>query len=287
MRKISVILPVYNEEILLPALLENTLPHVDEIVIVDGGPGGPSTDSTAIIAQEHGDKVKYSQGTYALPDGGWDVALQKNTAIASATGDVLVFMSADMYFNDLGMFRKVLEDAGRFKIFFCSMVEFWLDINHMRLYSQNGNNMLTVPGPVVDTFAVDASLAPYYDTNGGIQVGGVVAEERLLLPQLFRFHFGWIKPFRIRVETHKTHVRQHRWGDEGEGLLLGDEREFQKWAIMHVMSYPQTPCVDFQAIIPPEMEACRNMRYDQGHSDVVKEFEDKYNVSVFKGWRPE
>ena len=39
-------MPVFNEEKLLPYHLELAVPFVDEIILVDGSPMGPSTDGT-------------------------------------------------------------------------------------------------------------------------------------------------------------------------------------------------------------------------------------------------
>jgi len=62
--KIYVGMIVYNEEIFIEASLKSVYDHVDEIVIIDGSPWGPSTDNTVKIAQSLGPKVKITSGTW-------------------------------------------------------------------------------------------------------------------------------------------------------------------------------------------------------------------------------
>lgn len=88
--KISVVIPVRNEErsiaSLLDALLSQTLPP-DEIVITDGG----STDSTTAIIQKYIDRgapVKLIRTTHALPGRG------RNLAVAHSNSEWLAFTDA-------------------------------------------------------------------------------------------------------------------------------------------------------------------------------------------------
>lgn len=88
--KISVVIPVRNEErtigTLLDVLLAQSLPP-DEIVITDGG----STDSTAVIIQEYINRdapVKLIRTTRALPGRG------RNLAAARAQNEWLAFTDA-------------------------------------------------------------------------------------------------------------------------------------------------------------------------------------------------
>lgn len=52
-KKISLVIPCYNEEIGLAELLKNDLSYIDEIIVVDNN----STDSTAKIAKSHGCRI--------------------------------------------------------------------------------------------------------------------------------------------------------------------------------------------------------------------------------------
>lgn len=82
-QKVSVIVPTRNEERGLGLLLQYCKPYADELIVVDGH----STDRTREIATEQGAKVILDHGL-----GKGDAV---RTAIAFASGDILVFIDAD------------------------------------------------------------------------------------------------------------------------------------------------------------------------------------------------
>ena len=278
MSKISAVMSVYNEAKLLPGLLENISPHVDEIVIVDGGPVGPSTDGTKEIAKSC-DKALYQSGKFATLDGAWDMATQRNTGISAATGGVLFFLSADMYFANLELLRPVV-DAGEYKIIFCTTIEFWEDTRHLRLYSAD-TDALTVPSNILQPIVIDKSLSPYCEEDGSFNVTGAANNDRMLIPQIVKYHLGWIRPFDKQSEKHIRHVKQHRWGDFGEEKLKGGERGLTQWAIQHVMSYDGIPSIAFSGTLPKELDQHKDMRYDDGAKATIDEFERRFKISLF------
>jgi rSAM/selenodomain-associated transferase 2 len=85
--RISVVIPVYNEAVLIAGLVKYLQQHggsaVHEIIVCDGG----SADDTAVNARAAGATV------LAAPQKGR--AAQMNFAAAAATGDVLYFVHAD------------------------------------------------------------------------------------------------------------------------------------------------------------------------------------------------
>ena len=85
---IGVVAISYNETQDLPGFLENLLPWIDEIVIVDDG----STDDTAAIAQAASDKVTFI--TSPREDGEY-FAQQRNKGIKAAKSDWLLHMDID------------------------------------------------------------------------------------------------------------------------------------------------------------------------------------------------
>jgi len=96
--KISVIIPVYNEEELigecLKSLLNQTL-KPEEIIIIDDG----STDKTRQIIRKY--KVKLLQQNHQGP------GPARNLGVKSSKGDIVVFVDADMTF-DREFLRKLV-----------------------------------------------------------------------------------------------------------------------------------------------------------------------------------
>jgi len=62
--KISVGIIAYNEEDFIEASIRSVYDHVDQIIVVDGSPWGPSADKTVSIANNIGSKVKVISGTW-------------------------------------------------------------------------------------------------------------------------------------------------------------------------------------------------------------------------------
>ncbi|MDQ8191889.1 glycosyltransferase [Roseibacillus persicicus] len=96
--RISVIIPARDEEDNLPKLLDSLLagktqPH--EIIVVDDG----STDATAAVAEERGAKVV---APAPLPDDWKGKPWACQTGAEAATGDWLLFMDADTWFEPGG-----------------------------------------------------------------------------------------------------------------------------------------------------------------------------------------
>lgn len=91
---ISVIIPVLNEAKILDKTLSQLQPELKkhELIIVDGG----STDNSVGIAKQYGKVVISERGR----------AKQLNAGAAAATGDILVFLHADVWLEP-GAFASV------------------------------------------------------------------------------------------------------------------------------------------------------------------------------------
>jgi len=273
-RKVSAILPVYNEEKLLPHTLSNISPYMDEIVIIDGSEKGTSTDNTRSILEKYGEQIKYISGIYKTMDGAWDMTKQRNDGIDKATGDMYVFLSADMLFGGLQDFRQLLDEDTQHSLFFVSTIEFWMDTKRIRLYSGDDNSISCTPN-ILEVVAIDRKMKPYYDRYA-MQINKIKSSDKMIVTHTFKFHLGWIRSFQEQINKHIVHVRQHRWGDEGEMLLRGNEADMIQWAIRHVLSYPKQPSIAYRGNFPEEMESLGDMTYNKGYDIVLKEYESKY-----------
>ncbi len=279
MRKVSAIMSVYNEEKLLPLALKSIKPYVDEIIIIDGSENGPSTDRTGEIVGSYS-SVRYVKGTYRTLGGAWDMDTQKNIGIMEATGDLLMFVSADMFFTGLDVLRAAIDADKDHKLFYVPIIELWLDSSHQRLYTKEGSP-LDMPGNILDVLVVDASLKPYVK-NFRVDVANVDDSEKIIIPHTFKIHLGWVRPFKQQVEKHIRHVKQHRWGTEGDLLLKGSESELMRWAIRHVLSYPKLPYVACYGVFPEDMGDLLDMKYNDGADEFIRDHESKYG-SITKG----
>ncbi len=97
---VSVIIPVYNRETLLPEAIESALKQCYkniEIIVVDDG----STYNTLAVARSFEARIKvYTQSNQGC-------AVARNTAIQNATGELYAFLDPD----DLWMTNKLTDQV--------------------------------------------------------------------------------------------------------------------------------------------------------------------------------
>lgn len=273
-------MPVYNEEFLIKPCIEHLSPFVDEIIVIDGSPNGVSDDKTAEIAKSF-EKVKYLSGEFRTIPGAWDAGSQKNIGISEATGDVLLFLSADMFFYNLQFLCDTIRSEENAKVFFCLTVEFWLDSSHIRTYGAVDN--LTIPSSPQEAVAIARMAQSVAGQHGNLETNAIKPKEQVLITNTIKYHLGWIRPFKSQTEKHLRHIRQGRWGEEGSRLLSGTEAKLEQWAILHVLSYKQVPSVELRYDIPDEWQFMNNMNYLDGQEAVIKEYQSKYGTSPFRG----
>lgn len=98
---ISVIIPILNEAKILEKTLSRLQPELEnhELITVDGG----STDSSISIAKKYGKVIKSERGR----------AKQLNAGAAAATGDILIFLHADVWLEPgaFGAVEKTLSSG--------------------------------------------------------------------------------------------------------------------------------------------------------------------------------
>lgn len=103
--RVSVIIPARNEESNLPTLLRSLAAQSVrpvEIIVVDDA----SADRTSEVARQHGARVVASQ---PLPDGWRGKTWACHEGAQAATGDWLLFLDADTWFEPDGL-QRVLEE---------------------------------------------------------------------------------------------------------------------------------------------------------------------------------
>jgi glycosyltransferase involved in cell wall biosynthesis len=103
----SIIIPTFNEEKLLPLLLEQLNEYRTkeksefEIIVSDGG----STDKTIGIAQTFADKVL----CFEIPDLP-TISYGRAKGAGSAEGEILIFLNADVNFENIGKFFELMRE---------------------------------------------------------------------------------------------------------------------------------------------------------------------------------
>ena len=105
---VSLIIPARNEEHNLPKLLaslENQRTRLHELIVIDDG----STDRTAEIATSHGARVITS---VPLPEGWRGKTWACHQGALAATGELLIFMDADTWFEVGGLDQALARYRG-------------------------------------------------------------------------------------------------------------------------------------------------------------------------------
>jgi predicted SAM-dependent methyltransferase len=134
--KLSVNLIVLNEVDFIDLWLENTVPFVDEIVIIDGG----STDGTIEkIKNYNSDKIKiiFWKQESAWYSDGWNEPARRNLALIQSTGDWILKKDVDELFleEDYKKIRRIMESNDE-HLFCFPRYSFWGDINYIRVNTE-------------------------------------------------------------------------------------------------------------------------------------------------------
>lgn len=279
MMKLSMIVEVYNEERCLPYCLKSMLPYVDECIIIDGSENGPSTDKTpeiiSIFKNIYPEKIISLFGTFRRDDGAWDDTAQSNKAFSLVTGDFVMRTHADIVFENMEHLRDIVEKFPEKKVFYCPLIEFFYDTKHIRLYGNNIEPSLPVP-ITGDVPVIAMSLNPRFEDIGkyrrsSLQANGFGREDILYMPDVKRFHFGWVKPFKDQVLKHVKYIMRGDHEAGGEELKNQGIKAVFDWAIKHVLSYKDDFSMFDYAGEYPEKVAwdLRNMSVEEGYEEFI------------------
>ena len=145
MKKLSVIIPVYNAEKTLKRCMESVLKQKDEdleIVLINDG----STDASDKIIQEYKGKNPKIISYYQKKNTG--VADTRNYGIKKAKGSYILFLDADDYLDIhlYGLVKQYMEKD-------IELIKFKLQRE-----DEKGNVIETVSGPVFENKTVDCIL---------------------------------------------------------------------------------------------------------------------------------
>lgn len=239
--KLSLILNVYNEADILE-YLDVVLRHVDQTIITEGSAIGVSNDGTGEIIKEYQKEypyITYFQGEYAREDGGWAQAISKNRMLQEVTGDYVVLHHSDLIYDEEGMIRlrEAIEKFPHKAVFYAPMREFFYDMEHIRLYYWEAESWL--PRPLtgdVPAFAVRSDPI-YTDKTIALQLRGWRdMHDGLFMPDVKRWHLGFVRPFPRSVEKRLNDIANRDWGDSDQIINQGFEAMLEA-AINHVESY--------------------------------------------------
>jgi len=287
MMKISMLLPVYNEEEFLTYSLATTIDYVDEVIIVDGGPFGPSDDKTHEIISGfdkiYPNKIKYFSGTFRFDNGGWDESASRNLGLSNVTGDFLMPHCGDMIYTHDGMARMV-DAVNRYpdkKIIYCLFAEFWKDERYIRLYRGNAMEawypvMAISDMPIVSMDIIDKYIdGPHLHLNRSLVPGSQESNDAFLyVPNVYRYHYGWISGFDKQVEKHIRNMTMGAWASNPEmDIRDKGDMEIAKWAINHVIGYKGEQCYfDYCGEIPLR----KRFSYLDRHDETIAKYEALY-----------
>jgi len=273
------LLPVYNEEQFLRHSLENTVPFVDEVIIVDGSPWGASTDNTIEIIDDfdrlYPHRINYSSGKFILENGSWDESAQRNLGMSKVTGNILMPHCGDMIYTVEDMARMVsaVDKYRNRKIFYCFMGEFWLDCEHIRMYKGHAMEAWFPVMAMSDINFLSMDMFDGYYEGPKMRLKQDENEHFLFVPNAFRYHYGWVTGFDYQVAKHIRNMSMGAWEDHGKEIVAQGDKGIAKWAINHVLEYPNMQCAyDYCGKLPiPHNYTCFDRK-----AETLKFYEEKY-----------
>lgn len=279
------LLPVYNEDRFLQYSLDVPIKFVDEIIIVDGGPLGVSTDKTTNIIDEfdskYPNKIQYLSGTFVLDDGVWDESAQRNLGLSKVSGNILMPHCGDMIYTNEGM-SKMVDAIRRFpekKIIYCLFIEFWLNQQRIRLYGGHAmEEWFPVPA-ISDIPFVSIDIINEYKDGPHLILKEYENNDFLFITDAFRYHYGWISGFDKQIAKHVRNITMGAWGEYGESIKIKGDKAIVTWAINHVLNYPNESCgFDYSGHIPLNL----TLSYLDNYDKTIEFYENQYGQDFWK-----
>lgn len=270
------LLNVYNEDLLLPYCLEGLMPDIDQCVIVNASSEGPSTDNTKKVIDKYiglyPNKIEYFEGSFPYPNGSWDEAAQVNFGLSKIDADFMIRIHADIIFdyNEIGKIKELFSRFLNKKFFYAFQRDFWVDTDHIKLYEFSWEQQL--PHPISnDPIAISMKANPraFDDDSGKF---GVTADldwqkDVLWLPDVKKYHFGFVKPFRLMFDKVLIAMKK---GDFFSKDLMATltEKDLCKRAFTHVKTMMETLNFDYAGEFPVICNAIKNISMRDGYTEV-------------------
>lgn len=136
--KLSVIVPILNEEKFLPLFLESVASYADEILIVDGG----STDASVSIINDWKNRANirlFNIKQSGLPySDDWNESVVRNFLVDQAVGDWIMAIDADEMMDDgfRDLLPRIMAQKEADAISF-PWVQFWMNPQTVRISAPN------------------------------------------------------------------------------------------------------------------------------------------------------
>lgn len=153
MKKISIIIPIYNAEKYLKECLDSVITqdyqNIEAILVNDG-----STDNSRSICEEYEKKDKRIKFLEQKNQG---VSAARNFALKKATGDIIVFLDADDYFEQNAI-KNIVESIGENDFLCFGYKEVYTNRTKRILKAENINDKKTIKDSIMENDGIGGYL---------------------------------------------------------------------------------------------------------------------------------
>jgi glycosyltransferase involved in cell wall biosynthesis len=289
--RISALIQVYNEELCIGPCLSGLLPVVDECVIINGGPLGPSTDNTKkhieAMFSEYRNKIVYIEETFIQTDGQWAHTKQNNLGIKMVSGDFLIRTHADLIYDvdDVAKVREAIHKFPNKKYFYAPMIDFFCSTEKILLPIYCEPEKQLGRPQCGDVVAINMLAEPKYidfESDGGWLKSGLQlsldwSKDTLYLPHVSRYHFAQVKPFKNQVDKMYRNLMRGHYEEAGELLKQKGDKAIYTWIVEQIILFGINPNMkDYAGDYPSVAESIRSMTYMSGYDEFMDWLSSKY-----------